>query len=126
LTKSPLSPVGVQGKIEELYSLNKEQLDAEALAVQINFKSWIKENFFLSSRQRKYLDNLGHQVTCYFGSQCSVAFTNKLPIELIYPFPPETDYSKWTGSSNSLAVKSNTEGQPFATGKLTFEFSYTV
>ncbi|MBT2621926.1 hypothetical protein [Chryseobacterium sp. ISL-6] len=126
ITKSPLSVSGVQSKMEELYSLNEEQLQAQADAVQMNFKSWITDNFFLSGKQKAYLARLDNQTTTYFGSQCSVCFTNRLPIELIYPIPPETDYSKWTGSSNSLVIKSNAEGKTVALGKLIFEFSYTL
>lgn len=127
MTRSPLSPSGVQGKIEELYSLNDERLQIEANAVQADFKFWIKQNFFLSAGQKAYLSRLDDQTVSYFGSQCSVCFTSRLPIELTYPIPPETDYSKWTGSSNSLAIKAADEGGKFiASGKLVFEFSYTV
>ncbi|MCY1662580.1 hypothetical protein [Chryseobacterium sp. SL1] len=126
MTKSPLSPVGVQGKVEELYALSDEQIEHEADAVQRDFKSWILQNFFLSFKQRLYLSNLNKQASDYFGSQCAVCFSNRLPIELAYPFPPETDYSKWTGNTNTMIVKSGLDGKPVATGKLVFGFTYTV
>ena len=72
------------------------------------------------------MDNLNDQIATYFGSQCSICFSNKLPIDLVYPAPPSGEYSKWTGSSNSLAVKSEGKEKPTATGSLTFEFTYTV
>lgn len=124
MTKSPLSPAGVQSKMDELYSLNELQLHTEAMAIQADFKAWVKENFFLSVKQQAYLEQLNDQATAYFGSQCSLCFSNRLPIALIYPIPPGTDYTKWTGTANSLTVKSNGAGKPIATGKLTFEFSY--
>lgn len=126
MTRSPLTPIGLQGKTEELYQLSDTDLQAEAIAVQVDFKSWVKEHFFLSKKQKEYVNNLGIQTTNYFGSQCSICFSNRLPIELIYPIPPGTDYSKWTGTANSLVVKSDGSGKTVATGSLTFEFTYTV
>jgi hypothetical protein len=126
MTRSPLSPNGVQGKITELYSLSDEQLQTEADAVQADFKFWIKQNFFLSAGQKAYLSRLDEQTLSYFGSQCSICFTNRLPIALDYPIPPETDYSKWTGSSNSLTVRADEGGKFIASGKLVFKFTYTV
>ncbi|HRB71506.1 MAG TPA: hypothetical protein PK776_06620 [Flavobacterium sp.] len=126
MTKQPMTEVGVQNKLTELYLLSETALQTEALTVQAYFKEWVKANFTLNTKQDEYLDNLNNQIADYFGSQCSVCFSNKLPVTLIYPVPPITEHSKWTGSSNSLAVKSDGKEKPTATGSLTFEFTYTV
>lgn len=126
MTKQPLTPVGVQNKLAELYALADLALQTEALTIQSFFKEWVKANFTLTTKQDEYLDNLNGQIATYFGSQCSVCFSNKLPIDLVYPAPPSGEYSKWTGSSNNLAVKSDGKEKPTATGSLTFEFTYTV
>ncbi|WP_410220765.1 hypothetical protein [Pedobacter sp.] len=125
MTKQPLTPTGVQDLLTELYGLTPTAIQVEALAIQADFKAWVKANFTLSTKQEDYLDDLAKQTTDYFGSQCSVCFSNKLPIDLIYPAPPTGEYSKWTGTANTMAVKSDGEGKPVATGTLTFEFSYT-
>ncbi|MCD0490569.1 hypothetical protein LPB86_20180 [Pedobacter sp. MC2016-14] len=126
MTKQPMTPTGVEDKIEEVYLLSAPDLLAEANAIQADFKGWVADNFILSSSQEDYLDNLNDRISTYFGSQCSICFTNKLPIILIYPGPPSGDYSKWTGSSNTLDVKSEGGAEPVATGTLTFEFTYTT
>ncbi|MBN9284102.1 MULTISPECIES: hypothetical protein [unclassified Flavobacterium] len=125
MTKQPMTPTGVDDKIKELYLLSNAALQTEALAIQADFKTWIKDNFILSTKQEDYLDDLNTQTSTYFGSQSSICFSNRLPIELIYPAPPVGEHSKWTGSSNNLAVKSDGSAKPIATGTLTFEFSYT-
>jgi hypothetical protein len=126
MAKQSMTPTGVEDKITELYLLSNTALAAEADAVQDDFKQWVKDNFTLRTEQEDYLDNLNDRISTYFGSQCSICFTNRLPIELIYPEPPVGEYSKWTGSSNNIVVKSDGSGIPVATGSLTFEFSYTV
>lgn len=127
MTKQPLTPTGVQDLLTELYGLSPTAIQVEAIAIQGDFKAWIKTNFTLSTKQEDYLDDLNKQAADYFGSQCSVCFSSKLPIDLIYPAPPTGEYSKWTGTpQNNLAVKTDGEGKPVATGSLTFEFSYTT
>ena len=126
MSKQPMTPAGVDDKINALYLLSDTALQAEADAVQADFKAWIKTGFILSPKQADYLATLNSQIAAYFGSQTSICFSNRLPSELIYPEPPTGEYSKWTGSSNSLAVKSDGSGKPTATGSLTFEFTYTV
>lgn len=126
MPKQPMTPAGVQSKLAELYSLSQTALQTEALTVQDFFKQWIKANFTLTIEQDEYLENLGDQIAAYFGSQCSICFSNKLPIDLLYPAPPTGEYRKWTGSSNTLAVKSEGKEKPTATGSLTFEFTYTT
>ncbi|MCY1662581.1 hypothetical protein [Chryseobacterium sp. SL1] len=126
MAKQPMTPTGVADKTSELYLLPDTALTAEANAVQADFRQWIKDNFTLRTEQEGYLDNLNDRIAAYFGSQCSICFTNKLPIILIYPAPPTGEYSKWTGSSNTLDVMAEGSGAPVATGTLTFEFTYTT
>lgn len=126
MPKQPMTPTGVQNKLTELYALSETALQTEALTVQDFFKEWIKANFTLTIEQDEYLENLSDQVSAYFGSQCSICFSNKLPIDLLYPAPPTGQYRKWTGSSNTLAVKSEGKEKPTATGSLIFEFTYTT
>ena len=122
----PMTPTGVEDKIKALYLLSDTALQVEALAIQADFKAWIQANFILSTKQEDYLDDLNAQASAYFGSQCSVCFSNRLSVELIYPTPPVGEHRKWTGSSNTMAVKADGTGIPVATGTLTFEFTYTV
>lgn len=127
MTKQPMTPTGVQDKLTELYALSTSAIQIEALAIQADFKAWVKAQFTLSPKQEDYLDELNKQISDYFGSQCSVCFSNKLPIDLIYPARPTGEYSKWTGTPKSdLAVKADGASKPVATGSLTFEFTYTV
>lgn len=126
MTKQPLTPTGVQDLLTELYGLTPTAIQVEAMSIQGDFIAWIKDHFTLSTKQEDYLDELNKQAADYFGSQCSVCFSNKLPIDLIYPAPPVGSYTKWTGTANTMAVKTDGEGKPLATGSLTFEFSYTT
>lgn len=51
----PLTPVGVQLKIDELYALPDPDLFTEAESLRTNYQGWIATIFSLTTEQATYL-----------------------------------------------------------------------
>ncbi|PIF45354.1 hypothetical protein CLU96_2356 [Chryseobacterium sp. 52] len=121
----PLTPVGVEDKLNELYSLPEADVLVQAEAIRLDFKNWMKDSFILSNNQMLFLEGINDAVALYYGQQCSFCFIHTLDIRLIYPDPPENlRYAKWTGLANDLEVKGNGMGETDISGTLTFTMSY--
>lgn len=121
----PFSPKGVQDKLTELYALTDNDLAQQATAIKTNFTQWILANFSFGPAQVIYINNLNVNVAEYYGVQCALCFTNRLPIILIYPAPPsDAGYAKWSVSDDGLHVEANGLGQASVSGSLTFSIVY--
>lgn len=120
MTLYPFTPTGVQDRLDELYSKPKEIIELEAVSIEIDFSSWIENNFDLDSTQKSFLHGIKEEALNYFGSQCALCFRHKLPIILIYPTPPEPGYAKWPETSNDIRVIADSNGNISVTGSLTF------
>lgn len=122
----PFSSQGVQDLLAQLYALSDARLAAQANAISSNFKSWIAGNFNLTTAQLIYLDSMADAATEYFGQQCAFCFNNRLQIILDYPDKPANpSYSKWSTSSNSIAVQTDGNGAFKAAGELVFSLRHT-
>lgn len=122
----PLTPQGLEDFQEDLSQLTRIQLEAQADAVASDFKTYVKDLFILSSEQEDFVDNLNPRLANYYGASCSICFVQMLPISLVYPPPPGTGYSKWTGSDDKIKASGNKLGELEATGSFTFEMTYRL
>ncbi|MBN9293579.1 MAG: hypothetical protein J0G96_06335 [Flavobacteriia bacterium] len=122
-----LTPEGAAEKLEDLYALSDMLLASQAVAIAVDFRSWIKNNFELTSAQESYVDGMNVNAARYFGAQCSACFLNRIDIELVYPEPPTTPgYAKWTGSQSKVRMATDGNGNMSLTGSLVFTISYEV
>lgn len=118
----PLTSQGVVDLLEELYELSDPNLALQAEAVQEDFRTWIEDNFTLSSPQVTYLAGMSENDVTYFGQQIAFCFRHRLNISFEYPLPPEpTGYGKWTESTNSTKLTANGSGGTVASGELVFQ-----
>lgn len=121
----PLTQRGAAELIAYLYSLPDSDLQAEAAAIKSDFKTWITKHFTLTSDQKSYLASMANSATQYFGEQCSFCFIHRLNVSLDYPAPPApTGYGKWTESTSSTKLITNSTGNEEASGELKFTMVY--
>jgi len=119
------SAKGVEDKLSALYALTDSALAQQSIAIKTNFKQWLLSSFNFSAAQTAYVENLDPLAADYYGNQCALCFTARLPITLIYPAPPsDPGYAKWSVSDGGLQVESNSAGQAIISGSLTFRIVY--
>ncbi len=121
----PFSPQGVQDLLTELYALPDPDLAIQADAISSDFKTWIAENFDLTTEQISYLNAMDDNATDYYGQQCSFCFDNRLQILMNYSEKPANpSYSKWNTSTNTISVQADGTGQSKVSGELVFSLTY--
>ncbi len=124
--KQPLTPAGVSDKIDEIYAMTTPNRLAEATAIESNFKTWVGDNFNLTTAQSDFLSGISNSAVANYGSNCGICFRNMLQIALIVPKPPTPPPTKWLKLTNNLLISTNDTGDYEATGSLTFSFEYRV
>jgi len=120
---SQFTPEGVANKLEFLYNLPDTLLFIEADFIELDFKSWMENNFILDPSQKAYLNGIAEEAINYYGSQCALCFRHRLDIILIYPIPIP-GYAKWPEVSNTIKVIADNGGNIEVTGTLTFTMIY--
>ncbi len=121
-----LTPNGVAQLQADFYALPPAQLLVKATAVKTNFKKFVADNFTLSNDQKTYLNGLNDQDAQYFGDQCWFCFLYKLKITFVYPDPPTPAYSKYVEARSTGKLKAGLDGNPIATGELSFTIIYVA
>jgi hypothetical protein len=121
--KQNLTPDGVAAKLTEIYAMTSINRLAEASAVESNFKTWVSDNFNLSTDQGTYLTGMSTTATSYFGANTGICFRNMLQIALTTPEPPPGT-TKWVKMTNNILVATNASGALEVTGSLTFAMEY--
>lgn len=121
--KQNLTPDGVAAKIAEIYAMTTTNRLAEASAVETSFKTWVSDNFNLSTDQTTFLTGISSSAASNYGYNCGICFRNMLEIALIAP-SPKPGTSKWLTLNNNIIVATNGSGAYEATGSLTFAYEY--
>lgn len=121
--KQNLTPDGVAAKIAEIYAMTTTNRLAEATAVESGFKTWVSDNFNLSTDQVTYLTGMSNTATDSYGKNTAICFRNMLEIALIKPEPP-TGSTKWIKMTNNILIATNASSAYEATGSLTFAMEY--
>jgi hypothetical protein len=120
-----LNPRGVSEQLKALYALSNSALEAEAISIKSDFKSWVEDHFDLTTPQKNHLYGMSPIARQFFGDQCWICFLFRLPITLVYPSPPApTGYGKWVESSTTPKLIANGNGDVEASGQLTIEMVY--
>ncbi|MGJ1285087.1 hypothetical protein ACR79P_19725 [Sphingobacterium spiritivorum] len=121
----PLTPEGAEDKLAELYALSDTELAVQAMAIALDFKTWVKVNFDLTVSQRTYIDGMNADAVRFFGLQCSAGFLYRIDIELDYPAPPvESSFTKWLTLESTIKMATDGNGSKQLTGSLTFTIDY--
>lgn len=121
--KQNLTPDGVAAKVAEIYAMTTPNRLAEASAVETSFKTWMSDNFNLSTDQGTFLTGISSSAASNYGYNCGICFRNLLEIALIVP-TPRTPPTKWLKMTNNILISTNASGVYEATGSLTFAFEY--
>ncbi|TWI85848.1 hypothetical protein IQ13_1017 [Lacibacter cauensis] len=124
MAKQPLTADGVEDKIAEIYAMTTVDRMAEASAIESGFKTWVSDNFNLSTDQGNYLTGMSSTIATNYGRSCAIAFRNMLGVSLYWPAPPTPPPTKWLKMTNNILISTNTYGAEEYTGSLTFEFEY--
>ncbi|WP_343748182.1 hypothetical protein [Fluviicola sp.] len=121
--KQNLTPDGVAAKIAEVYAMTTTNRLAEASAIETSFKTWMSDNFNLTTDQTTFLTGISSTAAANYGSNCGICFRNMLQIALIAPEPP-IQSDKWLKLTNNILVATNASGALEYTGSLTFSYEY--
>nr|WP_121272127.1 hypothetical protein [Pedobacter schmidteae] len=121
--KQNLTPDGVSAKIAEVYAMTTVNRLAEATAIETSFKTWMSDNFNLTTDQTTFLSGTSSTAASEYGKNCGIAFRNMLEIALIVP-TPRTPPTKWLKMTNNILIATNGSGAFEATGSLTFAYEY--
>lgn len=122
--KQDLTPDGVSAKIAEIYAMTTTNRLAEASAIETSFKTWMSDNFNLSTDQATFLTGISSSAASNYGYNCGICFRNMLAIALTVPTPPTPAPTKWLKMTNNILVATNGSGAYEATGSLTFAYEY--
>lgn len=126
MSSFPMTAQGVQDKLTELYALSDSALAVQANNIRTDFKLWVANAFSLSTAQQTYLTNMDLTASTYYGRQCSICFTYRLPITLVYPPPPGLGYTKWTVTEDKIVFESDGSGAVMVTGSFKFVMDYRL
>ncbi len=122
--KQNLTADGVVAKIAEIYAMTTPNRLAEATAVETGFKTWVSDNFNLSTDQGNFLTGISSLAASNYGYNVAICFRNLLEIALIVPLPPMPPPTKWLKMTNNILISTNASGTYEATGSLTFAYEY--
>ena len=121
----PLTPAGAADKLADLYALTDRELAAQAMAIALDFQSWVKINFDVTAPQITYIDSMNADAVRFFGLQCSAAFLDRIDIELDYPAaPPGPGSTKWLTLESTIKMATDGNGNMQLTGGLKFTVDY--
>ncbi|WP_313155976.1 hypothetical protein [Sphingobacterium multivorum] len=128
MAKVPFTPDGFDDLQTTLYALTNAELEVEANAVFTDYISWVDDHVVLNAAQLAYLNALDPVFITQLASRASIAFLNRLPLNLV--LPPDYDptaipsVGKWFLDGSTIAV-SNSPGQTVtATGELIYEIQF--
>lgn len=123
----PLTPQGAADRLADLYLQSDRDIAMNAIAIGLDFQSWVKTNFDVTTAQETYIDGMNADAVQFFGALCSTAFLFKIDIELVMPTPPTSPgYGKWTDVDTTIKMSTNGSGGKEQTGKLIFTIRYVL
>ena len=126
MEKVAFSPAGFKQLETQLYTLDDTALLVEANAVLSDYVDWASNHIILSLDQVAYLESLDPLFISSLANNASIAFRNRLPLNLILPenysVAEKDKRGKWFLDASTI-VASNISGSPIqATGELIYEF----
>ncbi|OJV54240.1 MAG: hypothetical protein BGO31_12885 [Bacteroidetes bacterium 43-16] len=126
MEKVAFSPAGFKQLETQLYTLDDTALLVEANAVLSDYVDWASNHIILSLDQVAYLEGLDPLFISSLANNASIAFRNRLPLNLILPenysVAEKDKRGKWFLDASTIAA-SNIPGSSIqATGELIYEF----
>lgn len=85
MPKPLLTPENVKKFTEQLYLKTDTEIIAEADAVALDFNSWLKNNFDLTTEQSAYIATFPARVSKFYGHTFSSGFLSESPITFAAP-----------------------------------------
>ncbi len=86
MKKVPLSPLGVQQLLSQLYALPDPELQQEAQQAGNDFKYWVSSHVELAQHQVVYLDSLPEAFVSVAAEKVNFYLVTRKPISLKQPF----------------------------------------
>lgn len=86
MKKVPLTPLGVQQLLSQLYALSDPELQQEAQQAGNDFKAWISSHFELAPHQAAYLDSLPEAFVSVVSEKTNFYLVTRKPISLKQSF----------------------------------------
>lgn len=124
MAQQPLTAVGVQTKLDELYALSDNQLATEANAVRSDFSGWLHAHFRLTSAQANYFATIDGHFLSLISAEISYAVRGRLPIIYQSQDPPLSPYSKLIHRYNDISTSFSSTTGITVSGSLTFSIEY--
>lgn len=113
MAKQPFTNDGVQQKLAELSRLSDTDLTTQTQAISSNFRTWMTDNFSLTSDQDAYLKGLDDAFVGSLGRSMSNALISRVPISFKKDEVP-SGASKFIRSRDSITAVHNTNGTIFS------------
>lgn len=129
MVKVEFSPDGFKQLEAQLYDLQDSSLYTEADAVLLDYIDWVKEHVLLNTDQVSYLESLDPLFIASLASKASIAFRNRLPLNLVlledYNSPHSSEgRGKWFLDSSTITASNMPGEHVTASGELIYEFEY--
>lgn len=129
MEKVEFSPEGFKDLEYQLYVLDDNSLIAEANAVLADYINWVDEHVILSTNQVNYLQGLDPLFIASLAAKASIAFANRLPLNLILPADYLTTNTgegrgKWFLDSSTIEASNKPGETVTATGELIYSFDF--
>lgn len=80
MVKQPLTEQGVMDKQDELFSLSDSDLDGQSMALASDFKSWVEDNFTLTTAEQGFLASADENFIRLLSSLVFMTVRNRLPV----------------------------------------------
>jgi len=97
MEKQPLTPMGVQALLDDLYALPDEQLQREAQSLARDFGGWLSSHFELTADQAQFIDHeLSTSFISFVSSRVPFVMERRLPITYsAFKKPPAEEEEEW-------------------------------
>ncbi|MBS1525532.1 MAG: hypothetical protein JST19_07775 [Bacteroidetes bacterium] len=122
MTPQPFTPAGVAAMQAELNALPAADLEVQANAMRSDLRTWVSDNFTLTTDQSTYLTGMDSRFFDYAGPVTAFAILNGRPITVNFPAGPPTTF-KLIHVSDDMVVTNSPDGFS-ATGGVTFSIIY--
>lgn len=123
MAKVPLTPAGIDQKQNELYALNRTQLDIEASKISADFRAWVNDNIQLTEVEQAYWKDAGSDFVRFISGLVSVSVRNRIRTDFIIENPQRIGVKRLLAE---LRIDSTYtwQGSLNVNGKLSLKISY--
>ena len=129
MNKVSFTPAGFKELEGWLNALSNAELRMEADDVNADYIDWVNNHVTLNDDQVDFLNNLDPLFIAALGANASIAFINRLPLNLELPdnyslLNVEKKTGKWFLDKSSIVASNTPNGSLLATGELIYEMQF--